>query len=256
MSVVTLTINDELVSARSGQTLLEVIREQDIYIPTLCHLDGLTERGGCRLCLVEVKGSRNLLAACITQVSEGMVVATHSGRLSKYRRMILELLFAERNHVCAVCVMNGHCELQALAAIEGMDHVRYDYLHPDLPLDVSHERYGLDHNRCILCVRCVRVCDEVEGAHTKDVMGRGINCRIINDLNQSWGSSQSCTSCGKCVEVCPTGALFHKGASVGEMEKRHDFLVWILNGREKNQWDHGRQTPYFALTRPNIDGEK
>jgi bidirectional [NiFe] hydrogenase diaphorase subunit len=256
MSVVTLTINDDLVSARSGQTLLEVIREQDIYIPTLCHLEGLSERGGCRLCLVEVEGSRNLLAACVTQVSEGMVVTTHSERLSKYRRMILELLFAERNHVCAVCVMNGHCELQALAAIEGMDHVRFDYLHPDLPMDISHDRFGLDHNRCILCTRCVRVCDEVEGAHTKDVMGRGINCRIINDLNQPWGSSQSCTSCGKCVEVCPTGALFRKGSSVGEMEKRHDFLVWILNGREKDQWNHVGHPPYFAVTRRNIDGKK
>ncbi|MCG3209658.1 MAG: NAD-reducing hydrogenase HoxS subunit gamma [Anaerolineae bacterium] len=246
MSVVTLTINDELVSARSEQTLLEVIREQGIFIPTLCHMDGLSERGGCRLCLVEVIGSRGLQAACVTKVAEGMNVTTHSERLNKYRRMILELLFSERNHVCAVCVMNGNCELQALAAIEGMDHVRYDYLCPDLAVDLSHERFGLDHNRCVLCTRCVRVCDEIEGAHTKDVLGRGINCRIINDLNQPWGSSVSCTSCGKCVQVCPTGALFKKGSSVAEMEKRHDFLAWIMAGREKNEWDHSEKTPYYA----------
>lgn len=247
MTVVTLTINDEMVSANSGQSLLEVIREHGIYIPTLCHMDGLSERGGCRLCLVEVAGARTLQAACVTQVAEGMVVTTHNERINNYRRMILELLFAERNHVCAICVMNGHCELQAVAAIEGMDHVRFDYLHPDLPMDASHERFGLDHNRCILCTRCVRVCDEVEGAHTKDVLGRGINCRIINDLNQSWGSSASCTSCGKCVQVCPTGALFSKGSSVAEMEKRHDFLSWIMNGREKNQWEYDATRPYFSL---------
>lgn len=246
MSVVTLTINDELVSARSEQTLLEVIREQGIFIPTLCHMDGLSERGGCRLCLVEVAGSRGLQAACVSKVAEGMNVTTHSERLNKYRRMILELLFSERNHVCAVCVMNGNCELQALAALEGMDHVRYDYLCPDLAVDLSHERFGLDHNRCVLCTRCVRVCDEIEGAHTKDVLGRGINCRIINDLNQPWGSSVSCTSCGKCVQVCPTGALFKKGSSVAEMEKRHDFLAWIMAGREKNEWDHSEKTPYYA----------
>lgn len=254
MSVVTLTINDELVSARSGQTLLDVIREQDVYLPTLCHMDGLSERGGCRLCLVEVQGARNLQAACVTQVAEGMVVSTHSERLRTYRRMILELLFAERNHVCAVCVMNGHCELQAVAAIEGMDHVRYDYLHPDLPMDASHTRFGIDHNRCILCTRCVRVCDEVEGAHTKDVLGRGVNCRIVHDLNQPWGSSLSCTSCGKCVQVCPTGALFHKGTSVAEMEKRHDFLEWITAGREKKEWDHSGKAPYYAAAKRPFNG--
>lgn len=253
MPVVTLTINDELISARSDQSLLEVVRERDIYLPTLCHMEGLSERGGCRMCLVEVQGARSLQAACVTQVNEGMVVTTHSERLRKYRRMTLELIFAERNHVCSVCVMNGHCELQAVAAIEGMDHVRYDYLHPDLPMDISHGRYGMDHNRCILCTRCVRVCDEVEGAHTKDVMGRGVNCLIVHDLNQMWGTSQSCTSCGKCVQVCPTGALFQKGSSVAEMEKRHDFLSWIMNGREKNEWDHAEKAPYYALDQRGDD---
>lgn len=238
MSVVTLTINDELVSAQDGDTLLSVLRERGIDIPTLCHLDGLSERGGCRLCMVEMVGSGRLQAACSTQVQEGMVVRTHSERLIRYRKMILELLFAERNHVCAVCVMNGNCELQWEAAKIGMDHVRYEYLNPDLSMDVSHERYGLDHNRCILCMRCVRVCDEIEGAHVWDAMGRGVNSRVIIDLNQPWGTSQSCTSCGKCVQVCPTGALFNKGATVAEMEKQHNFLRWILDGREKNVWSY------------------
>jgi bidirectional [NiFe] hydrogenase diaphorase subunit len=236
MTVVTLTINGTLLSARGDQTLLAVMHENGIDIPTLCHLEGLSERGACRLCLVEVAGSTKLQAACVTQVQEGLVIDTHTERLLEYRKMILELLFAERNHVCAVCVMNGNCELQWQAAKAGMDHVRYDYLHPDLPMDASHERFMLDHNRCILCTRCVRTCDEVEGAHTWDVMGRGVNSRLIADLNQSWGSSNTCTSCGKCVQVCPTGALFAKGASVAEMEKQPDFLRWILDGREKHEW--------------------
>ncbi|MFN8490169.1 MAG: bidirectional hydrogenase complex protein HoxU [Caldilineaceae bacterium] len=236
MSVVTLTINGELVSAQEGQTILAVAREHGIHLPTLCHLEGLSERGGCRLCLVEMEGTNKLQAACTTIVQEGMAIRTESERLTNYRKMILELLFAERNHVCAVCVMNGNCELQWQAANQGMDHVRFEYLSPDLPMDASHERFVLDQNRCILCTRCVRVCDEVEGAHTWDVMGRGANSRVITDLNQPWGSSTSCTSCGKCVQVCPTGALAAKGATVAEMQKQHDFLRWILNGREKKQW--------------------
>lgn len=236
MSVITLTINGELVSAQEGQTLLAVAREHGVAVPTLCHLEGLSERGGCRLCLVELEGSNKLQAACITPAQEGMVVRTESERLTNYRKMILEMLFAERNHVCAVCVMNGNCELQWQAASLGMDHVRFDYLHPDLPVDASHERFVVDHNRCILCTRCVRVCDEVEGAHTWDMMGRGVNSRVITDLNQPWGSSTSCTSCGKCVQVCPTGALVSKGATVAEMHKQHDFLRWILDGREKKEW--------------------
>ncbi len=237
MSVVTLTVNDQLVSARVGQTLLELFKELGIEIPTLCHMEGLSERGGCRLCLVELQGSSRLLAACTSVVQEGMVILTHTGRLVRYRQMIIEMLLAERNHVCAVCVMNGHCELQDQAAALGVDHVRYKYLSPELPVDASHHLFGVDHNRCILCTRCVRVCDEIEGAHTWDVMGRGINSQVVTDMSQPWGASLSCTGCGKCVQVCPTGALFKKGSAVAEMEKRHDFLAYIVTGREKKKWN-------------------
>jgi bidirectional [NiFe] hydrogenase diaphorase subunit len=147
--------------------------------------------------------------------------------------MILELLFAERNHICSVCVANGHCELQNLAQQQGMTHVRFGYLYPHASVDASHERFVIDHNRCILCTRCVRVCDEIEGAHTWDVMGRGTNSRVITDLNQPWGTSETCTSCGKCVQVCPTGALFEKGKSVAEMAKRREFLPYLTLMREQ-----------------------
>src|SRR6266496_3648460 len=122
MSVKTLTLNGQLVTAAADQTLLDVAREHEMPIPTLCHLDGLSEVGACRLCLVEIQGSGKLLPACVTLAQEGMVVTTHSDRLNQYRRMIVELLFAERNHVCATCVANGHCELQDLGYALGMDH--------------------------------------------------------------------------------------------------------------------------------------
>ncbi|MGB8845562.1 MAG: 2Fe-2S iron-sulfur cluster-binding protein, partial [Terracidiphilus sp.] len=190
--VKTLVIDEQEVSARAGQTILEVARENDINIPTLCHLEGLSDVGACRLCLVEVKGSNKLLPACVATVQEGMEVSTNTERLQKHRRTILELLFAERNHLCSVCVANGHCELQTLGQEQGLTHVRLSYRDPDLPVDASHERFTLDHNRCILCTRCVRACAEIEGAHVWDVMGRGINSMIISDLHEEWGKS-TCT---------------------------------------------------------------
>jgi bidirectional [NiFe] hydrogenase diaphorase subunit len=229
--VKTLVIDGQEVSARRGQTILEVAQENEIHIPTLCHLDGLSNVGACRMCLVEIKGSNKLLPACVATVYEGMEVTTNSERLQRYRRNILEMLFAERNHICSVCVANGHCELQALAQEQGLTHVRLPYRNPGLPVDASHERFTADHNRCILCTRCVRVCAEVEGAHVWDVAGRGINSMVITDLHENWGSS-TCTRCGKCVQVCPTGALFDKSKVGSDHPKYPDFLPYLNLMRE------------------------
>lgn len=223
----TLKIDDKDVGAREDQTILEVARDNGIHIPTLCQLDGLTNLGGCRLCLVEIKGSNKLLPSCVTAVEEGMEVSTNTERLQKYRRNIVELFFTERNHVCAVCVSNNNCELQNLAKQVGMTHVHFPYMYPTLSVDATHSRFALDHNRCVLCTRCVRVCDEIEGAHTLDIRGRGIEAYVITDLEQVWGESETCTSCGKCVNVCPTGALFEKNKSVAEMKKQTKFLPYL-----------------------------
>ncbi len=186
-AVVTLRINDMDVSGRDDETIFEVTREHGIDLPHLCHVDSISDVGACRLCLVEIKGSAKLIPACIATVREGMEVYTHSERLDKYRRMLIEMLFTEGNHVCSVCVVNGHCKLQSLAMQLGIDHITLPNLSPVRVVDASHERFGFDQNRCILCTRCVRVCDEIEGAHTWDVMNRGVESRVITDLDQPWG---------------------------------------------------------------------
>jgi bidirectional [NiFe] hydrogenase diaphorase subunit len=232
---IAIKIDGAYVDATDGQTILEAARANGKYIPTLYYLEGLSAVGACRLCLVEVSGVGRLLPACTTPAQDGMSVTTVSERLTRYRRMVLEFLFSERNHYCAICVSNGHCELQAMAQKLGVTSVEYPYTYPRLPVDVSHPRFVLDHNRCILCTRCVRVCDEVEGAHVLDVSSRGIQARIVADLSRPWGQSRNCTSCGKCVQVCPTGALAEKGCAVEEMAKRVDNITRLAVRRGGNQ---------------------
>jgi bidirectional [NiFe] hydrogenase diaphorase subunit len=234
-TVFTLTIDGAAVAGSEGQTVLDVATENGIDIPSLCHLDGITDRGACRLCVVEIAGSNKLAPACTTQITEGMEVTAHSDRLLEYRREITELLFVERNHVCSVCVANNHCELQGMAAELEITHFDLAPISPALGIDASHRLFAIDHNRCILCLRCVRVCDEIEGAHTWDVMQRGIETRVVTDMGKPWGDSTTCTSCGKCVQVCPTGALFEKGRAVARGSKTlRPYMPYLKVVREEH----------------------
>jgi bidirectional [NiFe] hydrogenase diaphorase subunit len=227
-TVHTLRIDGIDVAAADGQSILTVARENGIRIPTMCHLDGLTDTGACRVCIVEIGAASRPTPACTTLATEGMEVVTASEALVAYRRMIVEMLFLERNHFCAICVANNHCELQDLAEELNVDHFELPAINPSVGVDASHPLFTIDHNRCIMCLRCVRVCDEIEGAHTWDVMGAGIDSRVVTDLGTPWGESTTCTSCGKCVQVCPTGALFERGRAIAEGGKeRRPFLPFL-----------------------------
>ncbi|MDY7041875.1 MAG: molybdopterin-dependent oxidoreductase [Chloroflexota bacterium] len=209
MATVNITINGQKIAARAGSTVLEAAKEAGIDIPTLCHHPTLTNWGACRICLVEVEKQRTLQPACTFPVTEGMVVHTESEKAVDSRKFVLELLFSERNHYCMYCQMSGDCELQNLAYRYGLDSWLYPRPYTPLPVDATRQYFVMDHNRCILCRRCVRSCSELVGNHTLGVRERGANSMICADMNVPFGLS-SCVSCGTCLQVCPTGALMDR----------------------------------------------
>lgn len=215
-ATVHLTIDGLDVQAEAGESVMTAAARVGVRVPGLCQLDGLSTVGACRLCMVEIAGTPRPRPACATPVADAMEVRTDTPRLRAQRRVLLELAFAEGQHVCSVCVASGACELQALAAEYGVAEAAFKPAPARLGVDLSHRQFGYDASRCILCTRCVRACAEVEGAVTWGVAGRGRDAHLVADLGDPWAEATSCTSCGKCVSVCPTGALFARGTSVGE----------------------------------------
>ncbi len=218
MSEIHLNINGQDVVAQSGQTVLEAAKSASIEIPVLCHHPALTNWGACRMCVVEVEGMRTVQTACTLPVSEGMKVTTHTEKTTSLRKFVLELLFSERNHYCMYCQMSGDCELQDQAYAHGLDHWTYPRPYEKLSVDASRKYFIMDHNRCILCSRCVRACSEVAANHTLNLRNRGAKTMIVADLDVPFGES-SCVECGSCLQVCPTGALVDAKSAYGGREK-------------------------------------
>jgi len=229
---VTLKINGVEVTVPDGTSILKAASDNGITIPTLCQLEGLTSWGGCRVCLVEVHGSPKLFPACSTPVNGGMEVVTESDKLREYRRMAVQLLLAERTHICSVCVANNSCELQKLANELGVDHVLFERQWTSHPVDSTHNFLVFDRNRCILCTRCIRVCNEIEGVHTLDMKQRGKDSQVIIDLDEQWADSQSCTSCRKCAKVCPVGAIYIEAEPLSDTKDKN-IAKFVLSRRKR-----------------------
>jgi predicted molibdopterin-dependent oxidoreductase YjgC len=204
--MVTLKIDDKKVTVRKLSTILDAARKLDIPMPTLCHHPELSPYGGCRLCIVEIKGSPKPVAACTTFARDGMEVITTSPNLEKLRRTTLELILSDHPNDCMVCERSGDCKLQELAYFYGIRETRFKGERRVYTKKDNNPFLERDMEKCILCGQCVRICDEIQGVGAIDFAYRGLKTKICppfeKDLN--------CEFCGQCVAVCPTGALTGK----------------------------------------------
>jgi formate dehydrogenase alpha subunit len=234
MENITLTINGQAVEATKGMTVLEAAQAAGIYIPTLCHYPDLEPYGGCRLCVVEIENMRGLPTACTTPATDGMSVTTESPAINEVRRTSLELLLSNHpceclechrrercgpfdiclRHVavtdrCVVCPSNGNCELQKVVDYVGVHELRISKDTRTLPVDSSNPFFNIDRNRCILCARCVRACQEITGVGAIDMAYRGYTMKVAT-FGDTPLMDSICHSCGECMVRCPVGALTPK----------------------------------------------
>jgi len=206
---VSLTIDGEMVTVPEGTTVLRAAAEAGINIPKLCASDSLKAFGSCRLCLVEIEGAKGLPSSCTTEVRKDMVVTTQNDRLAEIRRNIMELYISDHPLDCLTCPTNGDCELQDMAGAVGLREVRYGYQgenHLDAEKDKSNPYFTFDPSKCIVCSRCVRACEEVQGTFALTIDGRGFDSKVAAGQDQPFLDSE-CVSCGACVQACPTATL-------------------------------------------------
>jgi iron-only hydrogenase group A len=217
-------VNNKQIEARNGETILDALKRQGIRIPTLCHIKGSFPSGSCRMCVVENVKTNRLVTACSTPVEEGMRVLTHSPRVIESRKTIVELLLSNHPDDCLYCVRNKNCELQDLSEELQVRERRIKGVKNSNHLDMSSASIVRDPDKCILCGRCVRTCEDVMGVACIDFINRGSQSVIGSAFNDALNTS-SCVNCGQCIMVCPTGAL---------SEKSHfPELIAMLNNPEK-----------------------
>jgi predicted molibdopterin-dependent oxidoreductase YjgC len=207
---VTLTINGQKVIADDNSTILEAARGAGIHIPTLCHHPDLTNVGACRMCVVSVKGARALQTACTTPVVEGAVVETESKAARETRRFVLEMLLSDHPNECMICEVNGDCELQDLAYEYNAVWPEHSGTRHDYPIDPDPNPFiFIDRNKCILCGRCIRACQELQNRDVWSFAHRGFKSKLVAGADQPMLEAH-CESCGQCVSYCPVGALYDK----------------------------------------------
>ena len=214
---VTLTVDGLEVTVPAGTSVMAAAMHAGTQIPKLCATDSLEPFGSCRLCLVEIEGRRGTPASCTTPAENGMVVRTQTDRLAKLRRGVMELYISDHPLTCLTCAANGDCELQDMAGVVGLRDVRYgfegeNHVFPTsekyLPKDESNPYFTYDPSKCIVCNRCVRACEEVQGTFALTIQGRGFDSRVAAGPTDFMASE--CVSCGACVQACPTATLQEK----------------------------------------------
>jgi len=199
-------VNGRQVEAKPGELLLNTLKREGIHVPTLCHMEGLFPSGACRMCVVEMEGRPNLVPSCACPVSEGMKVQTHSRRVTQARKTITELLLANHPDDCLYCLRSNDCELRGLSTELGVRERRLCGARRSVCEDTASPAIERDAEKCILCGKCVRMCEEVQGVGAIDFVGRGSQTRIATVFDEGLNVS-SCVFCGQCIAVCPTGAL-------------------------------------------------
>src|SRR3974390_2653008 len=229
---VTLTIDGQSVTVPEGTSIMRAAMEVGTQIPKLCATDMVDAFGSCRMCLVEIEGRAGTPASCTTPVNEGMAVHTQTERLARLRKGVMELYISDHPLDCLTCGANGDCELQDMAGAVGLRDVRYGYQGENhvfaevagganaawMPKDESNPYFTYDPSKCIVCSRCVRACEEVQGTFALTISGRGFDSRVSPGMSESFLGSE-CVSCGACVQACPTATLTEKSViDIGQPE--------------------------------------
>jgi len=204
--MIEMEVNGKSIKAEEGETILTVLKRAGVRVPTLCHMENLFPSGACRMCVVELEGRPGLVPSCAYPVAAGMKVKTHTPRTLRARKTIVELLLSNHPDDCLYCVRNGDCDLQRLARELGVRQRRYVGMRNEFKTDMSSPSIIRDPEKCILCGKCVRVCEEVQGVSAIDFVGRGSKSRVDTFFEQGLNVS-NCINCGQCIRVCPTGAL-------------------------------------------------